>query len=113
MGLGGRAHRASGHARVLVSHSNPLAGAKLVVAKGLTVRQTEEMVNELGHTFKEKTLKAPPPLRHDSDIEALAESLGEKLGLRAQVTFNGRNGKLILNYKSLDQLDEILRLLNA
>jgi ParB family chromosome partitioning protein len=103
----------AGHARVLVGHSNPLAGAKVVVAKGLTVRQTEDLVKDLGHTFKGKPPKAPPAFRADSDVEALAESLTERLGLRAQVTFNGRNGKLILNYKSLDQLDEILRLLNA
>jgi hypothetical protein len=30
-----------------------------------------------------------------------------------KVTFNGKSGALIINYKSLDQLDELLALLNA
>jgi ParB family chromosome partitioning protein len=103
----------AGHARVLVGHSNPLAGAKAVLARGLNVRQTEEMVNELGHNFTGKILNGPPGLRADSDVEALGESLTERLGLKVVVTFNGKSGRLILNYKSLDQLDEILRLLSS
>jgi ParB family chromosome partitioning protein len=103
----------AGHARVLVSHSNPVAGAKLILEKGLTVRQTEELVNELGRNFTGKVLKSPPPLRADSDVEALSDSLSERLGLKVQITFNGKAGRLILNYKNLNQLDEVLRLLNA
>jgi len=103
----------SGHARALVMHGNPVAGAKAVIAKGLTVRQTEEMVNDFGHNIKGKVLSAPPPPRVDSDIVALTESLSERLGLKVQVTYNGRGGRLVMNYKSLDQLDELLRLLNT
>ena len=55
----------SGHARALVMHGNPVAGAKAVIAKGLTVRQTEEMVNDFGHNIKGKVLSAPPPPRVD------------------------------------------------
>jgi ParB family chromosome partitioning protein len=104
----------SGHARALVMHPNPVSGAKAVIAKNLTVRQAEEMVNGLGRTFTDKALSKPPPARLvDSDIAALAEALGEKLGLRVKVTFNGKSGMLQMSYKDLDQLDEILRLLHA
>ena len=49
----------------------------------------------------------------DDDTQALAKNLSEKLGLRVSVSFNGKSGTLIMNYKTLDQLDEILRLLGA
>jgi ParB family chromosome partitioning protein len=102
----------AGHGRVLTAHSNPLAGAKAVIAKGLTVRQTEQMIANFGHTFSEKALSKPAPAV-DSDIEALTKTLSERLGLKVKVTFNGKSGTLQMNYNDLEQLDEILRLLNA
>jgi hypothetical protein len=38
--------------------------------------------------------------------------LSEKLGLNVKLTVNGNGGTLTLIYKTLDQLDEILALLN-
>ena len=102
----------AGHARVLVGHPEPLTGAKSVVARGLSVRETEEMVTNLGRTFTDKVLRKPPRLK-DADIEALTHALGEKLGMKVSVTFNGKSGTLILRYENLDQLDEILGLLNG
>ena len=103
----------AGHARALVTHSDPVSGARAVIAKGLSVRQTEEMVTSLGRTFAEKDLIKPPPRMVDGDTEALAEALGERLGLRVKVTFNGKGGTVMMNYRDLDQLDDILKLLNA
>ncbi len=101
-----------GHAKALMSHSNPLVGATEVLKKDLSVRQTEELVNNLGRTFTEKMLSRPPPPRPDPEALHLSESLTEKLGLQVKVTFNGRNGVVTLKYKNLDQLDGILTLLN-
>jgi ParB family chromosome partitioning protein len=103
----------AGHARALVTHPNPLTGAKRIIQKNLTVRQAEEMVNDLGRTFTGKLLDSPPPPRTDPETLALADALSEKLGLKVKVTYNGRNGAIIMNYKTLDQLDEILALLNG
>jgi ParB family chromosome partitioning protein len=100
----------AGHARALVPHSDPLTGAKAILARGLTVRETEEMVSQLGHTFTPKTLRKPKIT--DADIDALTQALGERLGLKVRVTFNGKGGTLMMNYQNLDQLDEILGLLN-
>jgi ParB family chromosome partitioning protein len=101
----------AGHARVLVLHSDPLTGAKSVISRGLTVRETEQMVNELGHTFTQKTLRKPKIT--DADIDAMTQALSEKLGLKVRVSFNGKSGTLMLNYQNLDQLDELLSLLNG
>jgi len=100
-----------GHAKALMAHSNPIMGAGIVVSKGLTVRQTEDMVNGLGRNFDEKTVSKPPARRIDPETEAVAASLEERLGVRVKVTFDGKGGMLMLNYTSVDQLDEILSLL--
>jgi ParB family chromosome partitioning protein len=103
----------SGHARALTGHSRPIAGANRIIAHKMTVRETEDMVAELGRTHKEDVLHKPPPPRADEETQALANNLSEKLGLRVSVSFNGKTGAVILNYRTLDQLDEILRLLGA
>jgi ParB family chromosome partitioning protein len=99
-----------GHARALVNHDHPLAAARAIVAEGLTVKQVQDQVARQGRTFPDGPPK--PPKRIDPDSEALAESLSEKLGVRVKVLFDGKGGSIIMNYKTLDQLDEILSLLN-
>jgi ParB family chromosome partitioning protein len=100
----------AGHARALLSHPDPLKGANDVVKKELSVRQTEEMVNNLARPAKPR---AQTERHADADIEALANNLTERLGLRVNIKFNGKGGTLALNYTSLDQLDSILALLNS
>jgi ParB family chromosome partitioning protein len=103
-----------GHARALLAHAEPERGAKVVLAKNLSVRETEDMIENLGRTFKGSLLNKPPPERtHSSDTDALAEQMSERLGLRVKITFNGKSGAVILNYGSLDQLDSLLALLNG
>ncbi len=102
-----------GHARALMAHADPLQGARQIVARQLSVRQTEDMVNSLGRTFKGSLLHKPPPARNgDAETLALEESLSERLGVRVKITFNGKGGTMLLNYASLDQLDSLLALLN-
>jgi ParB family transcriptional regulator, chromosome partitioning protein len=102
-----------GHARALLNHADPVKGAKVILDKDLSVRQAEEMINNLGRTFKGALLHKPPPERKDGEIEALANNLSERLGLRVRISFNGKGGAVTLNYANLDQLDSILTLLNG
>jgi len=97
-----------GHARALLGLKGESQGqaAREVVARGLTARQTEELV---------RRMKAPdkPPTRasesEDPDVRHLTESLGERLGARVQVVQGGGGkGRLVIHYASLDQLDGIL-----
>jgi ParB family chromosome partitioning protein len=99
-----------GHARALVNHDHPLAAARAIVNDGLTVKQVQDQVARQGRTFPDGPPK--PPKHIDSDSAALAESLSERLGVRVNVTFDGKAGAIIINYRNLDQLDEILALLN-
>jgi ParB family chromosome partitioning protein len=103
-----------GHAKALMGHADPEQGAREVVKKDLSVRETEDLVNNLTRTFKGRLLNRPPPeLTRTADTDALAESMSEKLGVRVRITFNGRSGSVTLNYATLDQLDSILALLNG
>jgi ParB family chromosome partitioning protein len=103
----------TGHARALVNHDHPLAMANKIVKDNLSVRQTEQAVQKQNRNIPDLVAAKRPSPRTDAETEALAHSLSEKLGLRVKVTFNGKNGTVLLNYRTLDQLDEILRLLGG
>jgi len=97
-----------GHARALLSLAPELQAstAQTVVAKGLSVRQTEALVRKL---LEGKTEKADKPLNTDADIKSLIESLSEKLGAPVQIQHTAKGkGKLVLTYNSLEELDGIL-----
>lgn len=96
-----------GHARALLSlpDRQQSEAARAVVAKGLSVRQTESLVRRL---LAGPGGKSGKPVT-DPDIKHLEEDLSSRLGARVliQHTAKGR-GKLILKYNSLDELEGIL-----
>jgi ParB family chromosome partitioning protein len=94
----------AGHARALLSHKEPEKAALAVIARGLNVRQTEAL-------SVERPPPAPPP--KDPETLALERDLTERLGLRVDVTFNGTGGSVRIHYRSLDQLDGLVRLLGS
>lgn len=97
-----------GHARALLSLDSGRQGevARTVVAKGLSVRQTEDMVRKLGHDSPGKPTSAAPI---DSDTRRLEDKLGQKLGQPVQIKHSSKGrGKLIISYNSLDELDGVL-----
>jgi ParB family chromosome partitioning protein len=101
-----------GHARCLLGlpAEQQLATARQVAAKDLSVRQTENLVRRLlaekeqadsGATAKDRSL--------DPDIRRLQDELAAKLGTRVSIQHGAKgNGKLVLAYSSLDELDGIL-----
>ncbi len=103
----------AGHARAVMMHADPIKAARHVVDKHLSVRQTEQFVEQAGRSIKDQVLRRPPPPSSNTDTEALEEQLSEKLGLRVRVSFNGKGGAININYDSLDQLDTLLALLNG
>ncbi|CAI3941616.1 Chromosome segregation protein Spo0J [Commensalibacter communis] len=98
----------AGHARALLMHPDPVAAAKEVIQRGLTVRQTEELVKR-DQEKKPRTHKEIEPL--DAEIKLLEKDLRSKLGLNIQIKFDGKGGSVQIYYKSLEQFDELLGLL--
>jgi ParB family chromosome partitioning protein len=104
----------AGHARALLGAADPVSLAEEVVAKGLSVRQTETLAQEQ----KPKRPGGAPkktraPAEKDADTKALERDISLKLGLKAEIDFNGKSGRVVLHYKSLDQLDGLIEKLNG
>jgi ParB family chromosome partitioning protein len=99
-----------GHARAVATAIDPEALAKEIIAKGLSVRQTESRAR------REKKVPGELQLterRGDPDLEALERQLGDLLGIRVKVAHNGTAGTVTLHYNSLDQLDMICQRLTG
>jgi ParB family transcriptional regulator, chromosome partitioning protein len=103
-------HRAleMGHARALLGLPEPkaqAAAAREVIAKGLSVRETEKLVKRL----QSPSAKPAAPASRDPDIRRLEAEIAEKLGAQVAVQHaTGGRGKLVISYNSLDELDGIL-----
>ena len=102
----------AGHARALVSTSDPLALAKLIVEKGLSVRDAERVAQEDINGASQQSAKKEA-VQKDADTLALEKSLTDVLGLKVQLDHKGEKGKLQISYKSLEQLDSICKLLGV
>ena len=96
-----------GHARALLAltEGEQSRGARIVVAKGLSVRQTEALVRSL----LEKPTNPAPEKKIDPNIRQLQDDLSQTIGAKVQINHTARGkGKLVLSYNSLDELDGIL-----
>ncbi|HQT53163.1 MAG: ParB/RepB/Spo0J family partition protein [Phenylobacterium sp.] len=99
----------AGHARALLGADDPLALADLVIAKGLSVRDTESLVRKAATGGVVTSRPAAPRPRKDTDTQALEVDLSEALGLTVEVIDRGGIGELRVKYASLEQLDEVCR----
>jgi ParB family chromosome partitioning protein len=97
----------AGHARALVGARNPQDLADLIIAKGLSVRQTESLVQK-SSDGKLKPGRRKGPVAKDVDVLALEELTSNKLGMRVTIESDGGAGKLTIEYSTLDQLDDLL-----
>ncbi len=79
-----------------------------MVKRGLNVRQTEKLAKKASAVPRAAS-SAP---QKDSDTIALERDLSNLLGLEVEIKFRGAGGSLILHYRSLDQLDEVLQRLS-
>jgi len=97
-----------GHARALLALEGmqQSQAARMVVGKGMSVRQTEALVRTL---VARQESPVQPPSRLDPNIRQLQDDLSQKLGARVQIQHTAKGkGKLVLSYNSLDELDGIL-----
>ena len=96
-----------GHARALLSVEERSQGAMAleIASKQLSVRQVEKLVASLGGQPKQKKVKR----KKDPNTLRLEKEISEKLGAKTDITHNKRGeGKLIINFKNLNELQGIL-----
>jgi len=96
----------AGHARALLATDDPAALASKVVKNGLNVRQTERLAS--GTTGAATRRRGTKTKQKDSDTIALERELATLLGVSVEIRFDGVGGALVLTYRSLEQLDDIL-----
>lgn len=97
-----------GHARAMLSldAAEQREVARQVVAKGLSVRQTEALVRKIQQGQPQVVVAEKP---NNSDVLKLEEALAEKVGVPVSISHSAKGkGKLVLSYNSLDELDGIL-----
>jgi len=96
-----------GHARALLGLEGRKqeSVAKRVAGRGLSVRQTEDLVNSILHP----SAKAKRKLGTDRDVARLEEELSGEIGTAVQIKPGKKGaGKLVIAYSSHDHLDDIL-----
>jgi len=96
----------AGHARMLIGQPNAEKLAEEIVARGLNVRQVEEIARqESGRNGK------PHPRRRsaekNADTLALEKRLSDALGLVVNIDARGESGVVSIRYRNLDQLDDL------
>ena len=101
----------AGHARMLVGEPNAEALAEEIIARDLNVRQVEAMARERAHDKKRANGRSRNGLSAKSaDTQALEKRMSDALGLAVTVCDRGRRGGTIsIRYRSLEQLDDVLR----
>lgn len=99
-------HLTAGHARALLTATEPEKLANQIIARGLNVRQAEALAAGRGAAVPNHTMRT-----QDADTAALERTLTEALGLKVRVAASGAGGSLTIAYKNLDQLDGLVRLL--
>ena len=108
----------AGHARALVTAENPTLLAGIVISKGLSVRETEKLVKKTANPDANRgtASKSRSPMgEKDADTKALEDDLSAALGLKVVIDHKtgGEAGQILLQYTSLDQLDDLCRILSA
>lgn len=97
----------AGHARALVTATDPEGLAQKIVEEGLTVRDAEALAQAPAEVAA-KPIKAKKV--KDADTVALEKSLSDMLGLVALIEHKADgSGELKLRYRSLEQLDDLCR----
>ena len=101
----------AGHARMLVGQPDAERLAEEIVARGLNVRQVESLAREStergGKTRGVRALRRDG--RKNANLVALEKRISDALGLVVSIDEGKRGGVLTIRYRSLDQLDNVLR----
>src|SRR5210317_903571 len=96
----------AGHAKTLVGLKNAIFIANKIFERGLSVRQSEDLVK----IHKSKIRKKPTK---DANIKDLENKVIEKIGLNVEIKNSKRNkGSLTIHYQDINQLNKIIDIIS-
>lgn len=101
----------AGHARALLGHPNADRLASDIVKQGHSVRDVEKLVADKKPS--KGGSKSKKPAEKDTDTRALEKSIADNLGLSVAIQHEKDGGHVRVSYKTLEQLDEVVRRLMA
>jgi ParB family chromosome partitioning protein len=105
----------AGHARALIPTSNPSELAKIIVEKGLSVRETESLAKETSST-PPRAKQGSRGTRHEKDADTRALEADLSANLKMAVLINhepgGDSGILSIKYNTLQDLDNLCQTLS-
>ncbi|SEM50122.1 chromosome segregation DNA-binding protein [Gemmobacter aquatilis] len=105
----------AGHARALITAPDASELAKAVVARGLNVRETEELVRKpASEGRKGESARRSAGAEKDADTRALEADLSANLGMAVMIAHEpgGERGTLSIRYNTLEDLDLLCRVLS-
>lgn len=105
----------AGHARALITSDNPASLAQKVIERGLSVRETEDLVRKpAGTAGQGRSNTVQHNAEKDADTRALEADLSAHLKMNVRIEHAGTDGgKLSITYRDLDQLDALCQLLGG
>lgn len=93
----------AGHARALIGSPDPVALAREVVARGLNVRETEELVRRAVNPRKPRQSREPDP-----NLLEVEQQIGRSLGLAVRIRAQRRGGMVTIRFSDNAQLESLL-----
>ena len=101
----------AGHARALITTANPVELARMVIARGMTVRQTEDLAKKQGAAIGKPGRSHRRLGEKDADTRALEADLSANLRMAVQIAHEpgGESGVLSIRYNTLEDLDLLCR----
>ncbi len=104
-----------GHARALVGHPQASALAREIIQRKLSVRETEKLVKSPPRATGAARSAPKQSTTKDADTVQIEGELAATLGMSVSIDHKagGEGGKLTLNYRTLEQLDDLLRVLSG
>ena len=105
----------AGHARALITADDPIGLARQVVAKGLSVRDTEKLAKSAGSKDVKPAKNKPVASEKDADTIALESDLSAGLGMKVSLAHKQgqEGGQMTISYESFEQLDALCQKLTA
>ena len=101
-----------GHARALLTAKNQEKLAESIVKNKLSVRETEELVKGKEIILEKNISKFKKNKNKDPNILDYEKYLSLKLGYKVEIQDKSGKGYLLVRYKSLEQLDQIIEIFN-
>ena len=95
-----------GHARALIGIDKPLLIVKKIIQQGLSVRSVEKMITRINSKINYKT--NVNDLKKDINTIEIEKRLQDSLGVKVDILFDGKGGKLTFYYADLEQLDDLV-----